>query len=340
MSHLFLNDLRETFISSKDRLPQTDKRLDLTWIETRSLDRLRSHWVYEQHGASSGSSLTNATTVQDSNSLVYFWKIRGSEVAFGAFEPIAIEAGKRVEDVLERRMPSAIESWLTFVLFAMGLSWTDTNDPRDTWSGHLSMPLNHLDTCRHISPLAFAEAQSDWQGVPNPPDWYVHVPDLFASSSDACRLLGGQDRDAIARFAAHPLTSPLFGSFSEDERHLRQATHSNISATQNQSKIFDSSDGPIEPDGFRWGGNTIYGLTPTEFDLVEFIFDRRDNPPTLKELKKEFWPDSLTEDGSFHKFAGDLRAKLAPLGIGVIARRKMAVIRPIQDGKKKSVRDI
>jgi hypothetical protein len=99
-------------------------------------------------------------------------------------------------------------------------------------------------------------------------------------------------------------------------------------------------DGPIKPDGFRWDNKTIEGLTPTEFDLLAFIFERRDNPPKIEELKDVFWKDSHAKEGSFHKHAGSLRDKLEPLGIIVCARRKTAVIRPLKDGKKKSVRDI
>jgi hypothetical protein len=129
-------------------------------------------------------------------------------------------------------------------------------------------------------------------------------------------------------------------SIAVSEAPSRSASVVNRETTGDTELTLSTPDGPIKPDGFRWGGKCIYGLTPTEFDLLKFIFDRSNDWPSLEELKKEFWKDSDTENGSFHKFANVLRSKLAPLGIGVHARRKTAVIRPLKDGKKKSVRDI
>jgi hypothetical protein len=73
-------------------------------------------------------------------------------------------------------------------------------------------------------------------------------------------------------------------------------------------------DGLISPSSFQWRGERTERLTKTEYKLLAYIFERRANPPTVNELKKQFWPKSFDERGSYDRFATQLRRKLNPIG--------------------------
>lgn len=90
------------------------------------------------------------------------------------------------------------------------------------------------------------------------------------------------------------------------------------------------ADGPIPPSSFQWRGNrTKEKLTPTEYRLLAYIFERRENPPAVDELKQQFWPGSFSDRGSYDRFATGLRRKLNPIGATIDTDNGHVVILPL-----------
>ncbi|MBY0588904.1 helix-turn-helix domain-containing protein [bacterium] len=100
--------------------------------------------------------------------------------------------------------------------------------------------------------------------------------------------------------------------------------------TLDEAQNTECSDGMVPPSSFQWRGKRpTERLTKTEYKLLAYIFERRANPPTVNELKKQFWPKSYDDRGSYDRFATQLRRKLNPIGATIDTDNGHVVISPM-----------
>ena len=92
-------------------------------------------------------------------------------------------------------------------------------------------------------------------------------------------------------------------------------------------------EGPQEPNEIWHDSRCVAGFTPLEFKILQFAWERRDNPPLVAEVLLEFWPDSMDSrknleshksriNGKFR--AGDLPIRLRATNNFLVLSREPA----------------
>jgi hypothetical protein len=140
---------------------------------------------------------------------------------------------------------------------------------------------------------------------------------LFASELFSRAHIDIKEQDAYLPF------------ISDDEDDVSYVS----SSTQTDAELAPNfPDGPIPPSSFQWRGErTTEKLRPSEYKLLAYIFERRSNPPTVGELKKQFWPESYKDRGSYDRCASEIRKKLKPLGVTIETDNGHACFLPLPE---------
>ncbi len=91
-------------------------------------------------------------------------------------------------------------------------------------------------------------------------------------------------------------------------------------------------DGPIPPSSFQWRGErTKEKLTKKEYKLLVYVFERKENPPTVDELMKLFWTGPYGDRNNYDTYASKLRKKLNPIGVTIETDNGHACFRPLPE---------
>ena len=76
-------------------------------------------------------------------------------------------------------------------------------------------------------------------------------------------------------------------------------------------------DGPQKPDEFWWNGQMVAGFTAKEMEVMQYVWDRRDDPPTTATVERVFWPDSFSARNNLDRLTCKVRGKLRDLSVTI-----------------------
>ena len=117
---------------------------------------------------------------------------------------------------------------------------------------------------------------------------------------------------------------------SELEKFERESpNHQHLVLKTGQGYVPLKPNGPAKPDIFRWNLQTCDGLTVMEMKLLHFVWERREDPPNLIEVKKNLWPKSYHERGSYDPTANSINRKMKKIGCRLRVKNGYVVIQNI-----------
>jgi hypothetical protein len=68
-------------------------------------------------------------------------------------------------------------------------------------------------------------------------------------------------------------------------------------------------DGPHEPNEFWHDSRCVKGFTPLELEILQFAWERRDDPPLVQEVLLEFWLGTNRPRKNFDSHKGRINTK-------------------------------